>query len=212
MRPVPSISLSLCFQMTTLETQTLIGTLSSVLRLLFLNPFLPHQPVSSKQQRSLLCRERRQPTQLSANRQPSETRSPGKFNLPRHGRSWCVLMKRASHHTTLSGFATAAALVRTQLLVLKVVVERVASVDDRPHKRCGHRQTQPPPMSRRPVSNAAAPSRRERPAAIPIEIKSIDDTSNFDEFPDSDILTPSGMPAAPVCQTHYGMCRMIVCV
>lgn len=34
---------------------------------------------------------------------------------------------------------------------------------------------------------------RERPAAIPIEIKSIDDTSNFDEFPDSDILTPSGL-------------------
>ncbi|XP_056414361.1 serine/threonine-protein kinase 38 isoform X1 [Hyla sarda] len=31
---------------------------------------------------------------------------------------------------------------------------------------------------------------RERPAAIPIEIKSIDDTSNFDEFPDSDILKP----------------------
>ncbi len=34
---------------------------------------------------------------------------------------------------------------------------------------------------------------RERPAAIPIEIKSIDDTSNFDEFPDSDILQPSGL-------------------
>ncbi|XP_038675294.1 serine/threonine-protein kinase 38 isoform X2 [Scyliorhinus canicula] len=31
---------------------------------------------------------------------------------------------------------------------------------------------------------------RERPAAISIEIKSIDDTSNFDEFPDSDILQP----------------------
>lgn len=31
---------------------------------------------------------------------------------------------------------------------------------------------------------------RERPAAIPIEIKSIDDTSNFDEFPESDILQP----------------------
>ncbi|XP_046881768.1 serine/threonine-protein kinase 38-like isoform X2 [Hypomesus transpacificus] len=36
---------------------------------------------------------------------------------------------------------------------------------------------------------------RERPAAIPIEIKSIDDTSNFDEFPESDILQPS-VPAA----------------
>uniref|UniRef100_A0A8C4RRC5 non-specific serine/threonine protein kinase n=1 Tax=Erpetoichthys calabaricus TaxID=27687 RepID=A0A8C4RRC5_ERPCA len=32
---------------------------------------------------------------------------------------------------------------------------------------------------------------RERPAAISIEIKSIDDTSNFDEFPDSDILQPT---------------------
>ncbi|PIN88698.1 Serine/threonine-protein kinase 38-like [Aquarana catesbeiana] len=31
---------------------------------------------------------------------------------------------------------------------------------------------------------------RERPAAITIEIKSIDDTSNFDEFPESDILQP----------------------
>lgn len=31
---------------------------------------------------------------------------------------------------------------------------------------------------------------RERPAAIPIEIRSIDDTSNFDEFPESDILQP----------------------
>ncbi|KAJ8786059.1 hypothetical protein J1605_006639 [Eschrichtius robustus] len=31
---------------------------------------------------------------------------------------------------------------------------------------------------------------RERPAAIPIEIKSIDDTSNFDDFPESDILQP----------------------
>lgn len=25
---------------------------------------------------------------------------------------------------------------------------------------------------------------RERPAAIPVEVRSIDDTSNFDEFPD----------------------------
>ncbi|KAK5894111.1 hypothetical protein CesoFtcFv8_010834 [Champsocephalus esox] len=37
---------------------------------------------------------------------------------------------------------------------------------------------------------------RERPAAIPIEIKSIDDTSNFDEFPDSDILTPTVAPVS----------------
>ncbi|XP_032816022.1 serine/threonine-protein kinase 38-like [Petromyzon marinus] len=33
---------------------------------------------------------------------------------------------------------------------------------------------------------------RERPAAIPIEIKSIDDTSNFDEFPESDLLQTTG--------------------
>lgn len=31
---------------------------------------------------------------------------------------------------------------------------------------------------------------RDRPAAIPIEIKSIDDTSNFDEFPDVDLKWP----------------------
>ena len=28
---------------------------------------------------------------------------------------------------------------------------------------------------------------RERPAAIPVEVKSIDDTSNFDDFPDVDL-------------------------
>jgi len=31
---------------------------------------------------------------------------------------------------------------------------------------------------------------RERPAAIPMHIKSIDDTSNFDEFPDVDLKLP----------------------
>uniref|UniRef100_A0A673KH28 non-specific serine/threonine protein kinase n=1 Tax=Sinocyclocheilus rhinocerous TaxID=307959 RepID=A0A673KH28_9TELE len=40
----------------------------------------------------------------------------------------------------------------------------------------------------------------ERPAAIPIEIKSIDDTSNFDEFPESDILQPTS-PA--VASNHH---------
>lgn len=34
---------------------------------------------------------------------------------------------------------------------------------------------------------------RERPAAIPVEVKSIDDTSNFDDFPDVDLK----IPAAP---------------
>ena len=28
---------------------------------------------------------------------------------------------------------------------------------------------------------------RERPTAIPVEVKSIDDTSNFDDFPDVDL-------------------------
>jgi len=35
---------------------------------------------------------------------------------------------------------------------------------------------------------------RERPAAIPVEVKSIDDTSNFDEFPEVDLKVPA--PAA----------------
>lgn len=40
---------------------------------------------------------------------------------------------------------------------------------------------------------------RERPAAIPVEVKSIDDTSNFDKFPDVDLkihsqAAPSGGP------------------
>jgi len=32
---------------------------------------------------------------------------------------------------------------------------------------------------------------RERPAAIPVEVKSIDDTSNFDDFPDVDLEIPT---------------------
>ncbi|XP_054723165.1 serine/threonine-protein kinase tricornered-like [Uloborus diversus] len=32
---------------------------------------------------------------------------------------------------------------------------------------------------------------RERPAAIQVDVKSIDDTSNFDEFPDVDLKIPS---------------------
>ncbi|XP_055021611.1 serine/threonine-protein kinase 38 isoform X2 [Boleophthalmus pectinirostris] len=47
---------------------------------------------------------------------------------------------------------------------------------------------------------------RERPAAIPIEIKSIDDTSHFDEFPDSDILHPglSNCPPATSVSNQDG--------
>ncbi|XP_052239573.1 serine/threonine-protein kinase 38-like isoform X2 [Dreissena polymorpha] len=37
---------------------------------------------------------------------------------------------------------------------------------------------------------------RDRPAAIPVEIKSIDDTSNFDEFPDVDLKWPTNQKAA----------------
>ena len=36
---------------------------------------------------------------------------------------------------------------------------------------------------------------RERPAAIPVDVRSIDDTSNFDEFPEVDLKIP--VPAAP---------------
>lgn len=32
---------------------------------------------------------------------------------------------------------------------------------------------------------------RERPAAVPVQVKSIDDTSNFDDFPDVDLKIPS---------------------
>lgn len=35
---------------------------------------------------------------------------------------------------------------------------------------------------------------RERPAAIPVEVRSIDDTSNFDEFPDIDLKIPAPPP------------------
>ena len=37
---------------------------------------------------------------------------------------------------------------------------------------------------------------RERPPAIPMHIKSIDDTSNFDEFPDVDLKLPVTTTAA----------------
>lgn len=57
---------------------------------------------------------------------------------------------------------------------------------------------------------------RERPAAIPIEIKSIDDTSNFDEFPESDILQPgetatvnSKFPSVPCQNTPHAF---VVCI
>ena len=42
---------------------------------------------------------------------------------------------------------------------------------------------------------------RDRPAPIPIDVKSIDDTSNFDEFPDLDMnFEPSGNKKADILQ------------
>ena len=38
---------------------------------------------------------------------------------------------------------------------------------------------------------------RERPAAIPVEVKSIDDTSNFDDFPDVDLEIPAAANPSP---------------
>jgi len=38
---------------------------------------------------------------------------------------------------------------------------------------------------------------RERPPAIPVFIKSIDDTSNFDDFPDVDLKIPSAATNSP---------------
>lgn len=37
------------------------------------------------------------------------------------------------------------------------------------------------------------PIYRDRPAAIPIHVKSIDDTSNFDEFPESELDSSTEM-------------------
>jgi len=39
---------------------------------------------------------------------------------------------------------------------------------------------------------------RERPAAIPVEVKSIDDTTNFDEFPDVDLEIPTTIAPSPI--------------
>lgn len=39
---------------------------------------------------------------------------------------------------------------------------------------------------------------RERPAVIPVLVKSIDDTSNFDDFPDVDLKIPSAPNDEPI--------------
>jgi len=45
---------------------------------------------------------------------------------------------------------------------------------------------------------------RDRPAAIPVDVKSIDDTSNFDEFPDADLRWPSDPPPDDVSPQMAG--------
>ena len=50
---------------------------------------------------------------------------------------------------------------------------------------------------------------RERPAAIPIDVKSIDDTSNFDEFPDVDLKIPTGVqPGATLLMAKRGVPKL----
>lgn len=47
--------------------------------------------------------------------------------------------------------------------------------------------------------------RRERPAAIPVHVKSIDDTSNFDDFSDADIRWPGAREASKLRETGPGV-------
>ena len=44
---------------------------------------------------------------------------------------------------------------------------------------------------------------RERPAAIPVEVRSIDDTSNFDDFPEVDLGIPVNHPAHSATHHHW---------
>ena len=44
---------------------------------------------------------------------------------------------------------------------------------------------------------------RERPSATPVEVKSIDDTSNFDEFPEVDLKIPGVKDMNNVNGSHY---------
>ncbi len=44
---------------------------------------------------------------------------------------------------------------------------------------------------------------RERPAAIPVQIRSIDDTSNFDEFPDEDLSWRKSVFLSPRAAAYY---------
>merc|ERR1719193_3091985 len=49
---------------------------------------------------------------------------------------------------------------------------------------------------------------RDRPSAIPVDIRSIDDTSNFDEFPDIDLSLPVVDPAASGAGGGVGGCDL----
>jgi serine/threonine kinase 38 len=44
---------------------------------------------------------------------------------------------------------------------------------------------------------------RERPAAIPVQVKSIDDTSNFDDFPDVDLKIRELTPTPPTPRVSH---------
>ena len=46
---------------------------------------------------------------------------------------------------------------------------------------------------------------RERPAAIPVHVKAIDDTSNFDDFSDADIRWPGAREASKMRDTGPGV-------
>ena len=46
---------------------------------------------------------------------------------------------------------------------------------------------------------------RERPSAIPVHVKSIDDTSNFDDFSDADIRWPGAREASKLRETGPGV-------
>jgi len=58
---------------------------------------------------------------------------------------------------------------------------------------------------------------RERPAAIPVQVKSIDDTSNFDDFPDvkleiREYLCIRRRRRRPMCGVVVYICRTVVLI
>ena len=53
------------------------------------------------------------------------------------------------------------------------------------------------------VSNVDWDHIRERPAAIPVTVKSIDDTSNFDEFPDVELRFRKWLERIEIVSTYF---------